>query len=354
MPEHRVNQEPERKSSMAAKDKAKLHVRACESCRTRKIKCLPQGTSEDARCQRCAKSGRECIYSSPEKRKRRKRTDARVADLEQMVQVLAARLEQEQRARLQQEEREHQPRSQDKAKTDQSTPQSSTILSPPPSPNEYPHPEACKDTGNLLSAYADRHQLQSPMDTIKPSLATKLSTRKPIYDTFQTATQSPLPSTISLSPRPFIQEPLPSPLSQDRIPDVIDQPYATWPSMRPFLDPQPHHQSTITEDVYSPCPSHSSTLSHSDICSSEISQDTILDMPAHDSDNITFELPTSAANYNSMDPAISAQLNMPCQDQGIWWPQSNIMCNNFPSETAPIGDWTPREDVFSWQPTRWV
>ncbi|KAL8785609.1 MAG: hypothetical protein Q9213_003263 [Squamulea squamosa] len=354
MPEHHINQDPERKSSMIAKDKAKdktkPHVRACESCRTRKIRCLPQDSSKDAKCQRCAKSGRECIYSSPEKRKRRKRTDARVADLEQMVQMLAARLEQEQRARLQQEERDHQPRSQDKVMTDQETSHKLNILSPPPSPNEYPHPE----TGSLPNANADQHQLLSPKDTMKPSLVKEQSTRKPIYDTLHTAIQSPLPRTTALSPSLVLQEPLSSPLSQNCIPDVTDQRYATWPSIGPFLEPEPHHQSTTTEDVYSPCPSHSSTLSHSDTCSSEMSQDTILEIPAHENNNIMFELPTSGNDFNSMDAAISAQLNMPCQDQDIWWPQSNIMCNDFPSEAAPIGDWVPREDVFSWQTTRWV
>ena len=78
-------------------------LRACEACRSRKIRCLPQGSSKMGKCQRCDKSDRECIFTAPEKRRRRKRTDTRVADLEQMVQVLAARLEQEQRARLESE-----------------------------------------------------------------------------------------------------------------------------------------------------------------------------------------------------------------------------------------------------------
>ncbi|KAL8895837.1 MAG: hypothetical protein Q9207_007990 [Kuettlingeria erythrocarpa] len=85
----------------------KPQVRACESCRARKVRCLPE---DPIRCQRCARSGRECVYTAPEKRRRRKRTDTRVAELEHMVQMLAARLEDEQRARIEQHQMEkHSP-----------------------------------------------------------------------------------------------------------------------------------------------------------------------------------------------------------------------------------------------------
>ncbi|KAL8927607.1 MAG: hypothetical protein Q9172_001317 [Xanthocarpia lactea] len=344
MSEPQVVQEPEGKSSMAQPAKPKPHIRACESCRIRKIKCLPQDPSkDDARCQRCTKSGRECIYSSPEKRKRRKRTDARVADLEHMVQILAARLEQEQRARHDQEpgqEREQQSPSQDKI---------ADILSPPPSPNKY------SQVKHLLNQDAGRRHLHSPTTmATEPNLDRQQSISSTIGDTVQTVEHSQIPRMVALSPGLVIQEPLPSPLSQNRIPDILCQPHTAWPSFPQFLDLEHHQQATSTEDVYSPCPSHSSTLSHSDICSSEMSPNTILDVSPHDNTDMMFDLPTSGAEYNSMDAAISAQLNMPCQDQGIWWPQSNIICNELPGEPAPAGGWIQREDAFTWQTMQWA
>ncbi|KAI4108320.1 MAG: hypothetical protein LQ339_002221 [Xanthoria mediterranea] len=368
MSEPQLTHDPERKSSMAPNDKPKPHIRACESCRTRKIRCLPQDASKDAKCQRCAKSGRECIYNSPEKRKRRKRTDARVADLEHMVQMLAARLEQEQRARLYQEERhrDHQKPRQDNPILHQTPSQNPNLLSPPPSPNEYPPLQ------NLLHQADSQHRLRSPNMTTKPMLAREHSTSKPMTHIIQSAQQSssPLPATAALSPNPTIQEPLPSPLSQTRIPNVLNQHYTARPPFHPSLDPEPHqHASTTTttsEDVYSPCPSHSSTLSHPSTSPSELSQPTILDIPPLDNKSAMFDLPSAAgAEYTAMDAAISAQLNMPCQDQGIWWPQSNIMGNDFPTDaataaataaanTTTMGNWMPWEDVFSWQTMQWA
>ena len=81
-------------------ENCKQLIRACESCRRRKIRCLPQDSSDTSTCQRCAKSGRKCIFTVPQSRRRRKRTDTRVAELEHTVQVLAAKLELEQKARL--------------------------------------------------------------------------------------------------------------------------------------------------------------------------------------------------------------------------------------------------------------
>lgn len=360
MSEPHGKQDSEKKNSMAESDKPKPHIRACESCRTRKIRCLPQESSKDAKCQRCAKSGRECIYNSPEKRKRRKRTDARVADLEHMVQMLAARLEQEQRARLDHErDRDHQQPREDNLVVHQHASQNPSILSPPPSPNEYPQPD------NLLNQAYSQSRLQSPIVARKPTLAREHSNPKPTTHTIQPAQKSPspLPAMSALSPNPTVQEPIHSPLSQSRIPN---QQYTAWPSFHPSLDPEPHHQhvpttTTTTEDVYSPCPSHSSTLSHSDTCSSEISQSTILDIPPLDN-STAFDLPTASSagsgpDFTAMDAAISAQLNMPCHDHGIWWPQSNIKGNDFASDAAAtvlMGDWMPGEDVFSWQTMQWA
>ena len=165
----------------------------------------------------------------------------------------------------------------------------------------------------------------------------------------------------TLSPNPIIEEPVPSPLSQTRIPNVLNQHYTAGPSFHPSLDAS----TTTTENIYSPSPSHSSssTLSHPSTSPSELSQPTILDIPPLDNNNSAmFDLPSAAggAEYTAMDAAISAQLNMPCQDQGIWWPQSNIMGNDFSTDaaaaaTTPMGNWMPGEDVFgNWQTMQWA
>ncbi|KAL8850269.1 MAG: hypothetical protein Q9221_004779 [Calogaya cf. arnoldii] len=349
MSEPHIKQDPERKGSMAQIDKPKPHVRACESCRTRKIRCLPQDSSKDGKCQRCAKSGRECIYSSPEKRNRRKRTDARVADLEHMVQMLAARLEHEQRARH--DQGHHQQPHEDNPVLLESASQNPNILSPPPSPNEYPQSES------PLNHTDARPRFQSPTMATKPNQARKHSTPKPITNINQPVQQSPLPAMASLSPCSILQSPLPSPLPQTRIPNILNQQYTAWPSFHPSLDPESHQHTSTTQDVYSPCPS---TLSYSDTCSSEISQNTILDTDNNNNNNnnMMFDLPSTStsADYNAMDAAISAQLNMPCQDHGIWWPQSNIMGTDYQNDTAAaatMGNWMPGEDVFSWQTMQW-
>ncbi|KAL9608839.1 MAG: hypothetical protein Q9167_006344 [Letrouitia subvulpina] len=70
------------------------NTRACQACRQRKVRCLPAQSQSDGRCQRCIQSGRECITLAPSKRRRRKRTDTRVAELEKMVKELSEKLEQ--------------------------------------------------------------------------------------------------------------------------------------------------------------------------------------------------------------------------------------------------------------------
>ena len=67
--------------------------RACEPCRLLKVRCLPADPSASTqsstqKCARCLKSGKECIFASPKRRRQRKRTDTRVADLEKEVKTL--------------------------------------------------------------------------------------------------------------------------------------------------------------------------------------------------------------------------------------------------------------------------
>ena len=58
-----------------------------------KIRCIPDGdTSGQKKCQRCVRIGRDCVFPTPQKRKQRKRTDARVADLENQIRSLQGNL----------------------------------------------------------------------------------------------------------------------------------------------------------------------------------------------------------------------------------------------------------------------
>lgn len=64
-------------------------LRACESCRLRKLRCLQDAPSSSGKCQRCAKSDRECIFTSPSRKRRRVRTDTRVAELEKEIKAMS-------------------------------------------------------------------------------------------------------------------------------------------------------------------------------------------------------------------------------------------------------------------------
>ncbi|KAL4994714.1 hypothetical protein BDV10DRAFT_176209 [Aspergillus recurvatus] len=64
--------------------------RACESCRQLKVRCEPDA-NPDKPCKRCAKAGRSCIVTVPN-RKRQKKTDSRVTELERKIDVLTATL----------------------------------------------------------------------------------------------------------------------------------------------------------------------------------------------------------------------------------------------------------------------
>lgn len=57
-------------------------TKACAACRALKVRCITDNAPGQKRCQRCAKLDRDCVFPVPQKRKQRKRTDARVAELE--------------------------------------------------------------------------------------------------------------------------------------------------------------------------------------------------------------------------------------------------------------------------------
>lgn len=69
-------------------------ARACESCRGLKVRCEPDlsiPNPDDGPCRRCAKAGRACVVTQPT-RKRQKKTDSRVAELEKKIDALTASL----------------------------------------------------------------------------------------------------------------------------------------------------------------------------------------------------------------------------------------------------------------------
>lgn len=65
--------------------------RACAHCRSQKVRCIPDDGNPDI-CQRCARSGRPCVFTPLQKRKQRKRTDTRVAELEREMRVMRSML----------------------------------------------------------------------------------------------------------------------------------------------------------------------------------------------------------------------------------------------------------------------
>lgn len=66
--------------------------RACEACRQLKVRCEPDNENPSGSCKRCAKAKRQCIVTAPT-RKRQKKTDSRVSELEKKIDALTATLQ---------------------------------------------------------------------------------------------------------------------------------------------------------------------------------------------------------------------------------------------------------------------
>ena len=66
--------------------------RACEACRGLKVRCEPDPHNPDGPCKRCTKANRNCVVTAPS-RKRQKKTDSRVAELEKKIDALTASLQ---------------------------------------------------------------------------------------------------------------------------------------------------------------------------------------------------------------------------------------------------------------------
>ncbi|THY97330.1 hypothetical protein D6C92_03455 [Aureobasidium pullulans] len=67
--------------------------RACEACRGLKVRCDMDNSGNP--CKRCAKAGRQCIVTQPSRR-RQKKADTRVAELEKKIDALTQVLHQQQ------------------------------------------------------------------------------------------------------------------------------------------------------------------------------------------------------------------------------------------------------------------
>jgi hypothetical protein len=65
--------------------------RACEACRGLKVRCELDVNNPNGPCKRCAKANRNCVVTVPS-RKRQKKTDSRVAELEKKIDALTATL----------------------------------------------------------------------------------------------------------------------------------------------------------------------------------------------------------------------------------------------------------------------
>ncbi|PYH43295.1 C6 zinc finger domain protein [Aspergillus saccharolyticus JOP 1030-1] len=65
--------------------------RSCESCRALKVRCLPDASTPN-QCQRCSKANRPCVFVAPQRRRPRKRTDSRVAQLEKEMRQMRSLL----------------------------------------------------------------------------------------------------------------------------------------------------------------------------------------------------------------------------------------------------------------------
>lgn len=79
-------------SSLSGKPIDPKRARACDSCRGLKVKCdFGENAGPGDSCKRCAKARRACIVT-PATRRRQKKADGRVAELERKVEALTQRL----------------------------------------------------------------------------------------------------------------------------------------------------------------------------------------------------------------------------------------------------------------------
>lgn len=158
--------------------------RACEACRGLKVRCEPDPVK--GTCRRCAKAGRQCIVTVPS-RKRQKKTDSRVAELEKKIDALTASL--------------HATKGQSASESDDESAagegNSGLTMSPNYSRNNGPSRETPRQNNGTLEWLPNPEQYSGPSDgTRKHSSAYSTSPvagRKRRISEFQTETEFSTP-----------------------------------------------------------------------------------------------------------------------------------------------------------------
>lgn len=76
------------------RSKDRLSLKACESCRIRKVRCLQDMSTSSTSCRSCVDAQRPCIFTESSRKRPRERTDTRVSELENEVRTLSNALKQ--------------------------------------------------------------------------------------------------------------------------------------------------------------------------------------------------------------------------------------------------------------------
>ncbi len=295
----------ERQQSTSPHNTQKPQVRACESCRARKVRCLPE---DPIRCQRCARSGRECVYTAPEKRRRRKRTDTRVAELEHMVQMLAARLEDEQRARIEQHQMEKHSPQPHKENFDPETQQPASTLNQLSSKEAGIRRGTARQVIRTAVASSSRSQasvmspsIMSPsIGSTSPSISVRSSHAIPIDHPS---------SSSSATSRTFGPSPTLDYTKRSSIPGSLQ--VGPWPTPpNTYLNPSP--QQASHGDFYSSHPSPSQSVSLASTASPQTEE----------------SWPSPEQDFASLYPEsyfqpIDDKTGLPLLDPSTWWMESD-------------------------------
>lgn len=310
------------KESPLSNDKPKPLSRACESCRLRKTRCLPHDSSS---CQRCAKAGRECVFTFPEKRQKRKRTDTRVAELEHTVQVLALKLEHEQRARLEQDEHIRRYSDNQRAMSLNSTLSRASDIADSSRPRQESLHQGLAPCPTYPTNLNARELSLAGSSSYTSGSPSDFSTSEE-YETLSRPPTTPSPhsvlsSTEIVSPT-YVNYPFPS----------TQQNTASWPTSNPYHSLSPR-QSSQTNPIYgsdysyplnpsptAPQPPLMQPCSMSGISSSQ---------PVLSS---TFP-PTNTGNYPSNIPC---NTSTPLQMQSTWCSEPNDTYPVYSNPTRPV------------------
>ncbi|KAI4282558.1 MAG: hypothetical protein L6R35_005382 [Caloplaca aegaea] len=232
---------------------------------------------------------RECTYTAPEKRRRRKRTDTRVAELEHMVQMLAARLEEEQRPRAESgQEKRDLARSRDVTGR---RPSSSSPMNPVDQGGMHQEPAPPATTSASLASQS-HPMTSSPADSPSISPPIMREPSKPLSKPPQT----PHP----ISP-PFLPSQCLDYTKRASLPTSLQ--LGSWPD---YLSPS-LQQASGPEDIYSPHPSPSQSGSFASTASPSTEP--------WPSPELDFE--SLYAGSCLMD--IDGCMNDVGQDPGMWW-----------------------------------